>query len=82
MATTAAAGSITPAPLTLGATTDRKVYDGGTGSAATPTATGLVAGDSVGGLRQVFDSRNAGSRSLLVSRLYRQRRQRRRQLRA
>ena len=32
-----------------------------------PTATGLVAGDSVSGLRQAFDSRNAGSRNLLVT---------------
>jgi hypothetical protein len=29
--TTAAAGTIAPAPLTLSATADRKVYDGSTG---------------------------------------------------
>ena len=67
VATTTAAGSITPAPLILSATTDSRVYDGSTASAAAPTATGLIAGDSVTGLRQVFDSRNAGSRSLLVT---------------
>jgi hypothetical protein len=62
-----AAGSITPAPLTLAAVTDTRVYDGKTSSDGTPLATGLVGGDDVLGLGQVFDSRNAGPRTLSIS---------------
>ena len=61
-----AVGSITPAPLTLSASDDTKVYDGGTGSTATPDAFGLFEGDTVTGLTEVYDSKNAGSRTLTV----------------
>ena len=66
VATTTALGTITPAQLLLAATTESRVYNGTTASSATPTATGLVGGDSVAGLTQSFDSRNAGNRSLAV----------------
>jgi filamentous hemagglutinin family protein len=68
VSTQGAAGSITPATLVLAAAPDSKTYDGSTTSAAAPTvASGLVAGDSVSGLAQAFDSRNAGARSLVVT---------------
>lgn len=67
-APTTAKGNITAATLTLAAQTDSKTYDGNTDSAATPTiVSGLQTGDSVTGLDQVFDSKNAGSRTLSVS---------------
>ena len=40
--------SITPAPLTIAATTNTKTYDGTVSAAATPTVTGLVGGDTAG----------------------------------
>jgi len=61
-----AQGSITPRPLTIAAVVDNKVYDGGTASTGTPQVSGLATGDSVTGERQVFDSRNAGARTLSV----------------
>src|SRR6185295_12327521 len=65
---TAAIGTITPAPLTLSASVDSKVYDGNTSSAAVPVVlSGLVAGDTVTSMSQLFDGRNAGSRTLVVS---------------
>ena len=45
--TNSAAGSITPATLTLSPTTDSRVYNGTSASAATPTVTGLFAGDTL-----------------------------------
>jgi filamentous hemagglutinin family protein len=60
-------GVITPAPLTLAAVTDTKTYDGGVTSTGTPTNSALVEGDSLSGLAQSFDSRNAGARTLLVT---------------
>jgi filamentous hemagglutinin family protein len=62
-----AAGSITPAPLTIAAAPDTKVYDGGVSSSATATIAGLVAGDSVTTLAELFDSKNAGARTLAVT---------------
>jgi hypothetical protein len=53
-----AGGTITPRALALGAVTDTKVYDGGTSSAGTPTATGLVGTDTVGSLAQSFASKD------------------------
>ena len=64
--TVIAPGTINAAPLTLAAVTDTKTYDGTTSSAAMPTETGLVAGDSIAGLTQTFDSKNAGARTLAV----------------
>jgi len=49
---------ITPAPLTLNAVTDSKVYDGTTTSTAMPTATGLQTGDTLTGLNQTFANKN------------------------
>jgi hypothetical protein len=66
--TQSAAGRITPAPLTLAAAADSKVYDGNTSSSALPqVASGLVGGDSVAAMTQAFDSPNAGARSLTVN---------------
>ena len=45
--TAAPIGTITPAPLTLNASADSKVYDGTAGSLATPGVAGLIAGDAV-----------------------------------
>ena len=59
-------GTITPAPLTLAAVTDSKVYDGSTSDGLTPTVTGLVGNDTISDLLQTFSSRNAGSRTLNV----------------
>ena len=39
-------GTITPAALTITATTNSKIYDGTVSAAATPTVTGLLGGDS------------------------------------
>lgn len=62
-----ASGSISRAVLTLTATSTARTYDGTVSASGSPTAAGLVSGDSVGGLAQVFDSRNAGQRTVLVS---------------
>ena len=76
-----ASGSIDQALLTIDATTDSRGYDGTTDSAATPTVVGTVyAPDTVTGLDQVFDSRNAGDANPDGVGLHGQRRQRRRQL--
>ncbi len=66
---TSSAG-ITPATLTITAATDSKVYDGTTGATATPTYTGLMAGDSLSALAQTYASKNvlgAGGSTLNVS---------------
>src|SRR5207253_8825059 len=56
------------ATLNIYAASDSRGYDGTTASAAAPTVSGTVyAPDSVTGLAQVFDSRNAGARTLSVS---------------
>jgi len=47
--------------------TDTKTYDGGTSSSVTPTHSTLIAGDSISGEVQTFDSRNAGDRTLSVT---------------
>ena len=67
VASNSATGTITPAPLTLNASTDSKVYDSTVGSLATPGVAGLIAGDTVTSPTQAFDSRNAGSRTLTVT---------------
>src|SRR5206468_4229038 len=68
VSTSSAAGSIAKAALVLGASADSKTYDGTTASAGMPAVvSGLVTGDSVTGLGQLFDSRNAGSRTLKVN---------------
>ena len=79
--TRTAAGTITPAPLVIGAASESKVYDASNRSSATPgLVSGLQGSDSVGlarpGLRQQ-ERRIENARS---HRLRRQRRQRRTQL--
>jgi hypothetical protein len=65
--TASTSATVTVAPLTISAVTDSKTYDGTTDSNKTPTVSGIQTGDSVTGLDQVFDSANAGSRTLSVS---------------
>jgi hypothetical protein len=67
-----AAGTITPAPLTITAATDTKVYDGTTSATAIPTFTGLiiVGGDTLTGLAEAFSSKNvlgSGGSTLVVT---------------
>ncbi len=56
--TVSAPGTITPAALTISATSDTKVYDGTTTSSKTPTYGTLDNGDTVTGLTQAFASMN------------------------
>lgn len=51
---TTATGTITPALLTITATTDTKSYDGTTSALPTPTVTGLQTGDGISGLSETF----------------------------
>ena len=53
-----ASGTITAKALALNAVTDSKIYDGNTGSVATPAAVGLVGGDTVSAFTQSFASKN------------------------
>jgi hypothetical protein len=62
-----ASGTIAQKGLTLAAATDSKTYDGNAASTGIVTFSGLVAGDTLTGLGQSFDSRNAGSRTLAVN---------------
>ncbi|MFM8374841.1 MAG: YDG domain-containing protein, partial [Phenylobacterium sp.] len=59
--------TITPAPLTIQAVSDTRVYTGATLSSLAPLVTGLQGTDSVTGLGQAFDSRNAGARTVSVT---------------
>ncbi|HET8729877.1 MAG TPA: YDG domain-containing protein, partial [Moraxellaceae bacterium] len=56
--TNTAAGTITPATLTLNAATNTKVYDGNTSAAATVGVSGLQGADSVTGLTESYGSKN------------------------
>ncbi len=56
--TETASGTITPAPLTITAVSDTKVYDGSTSSSKTPTFGMLYDGDTVTGLAQAFSSKD------------------------
>ena len=56
--TSAAIGTITPAPLTLAAVTETKVYDGTTASTGVVSVTGLMTGDSLSGLSESYASKN------------------------
>ncbi len=67
--TATAIGTITPAALTISATTDTKVYDGTTTSAKTPTTSTLYDGDTVTA-SQAFTSKNVlgtGASTLVVT---------------
>jgi hypothetical protein len=59
-------GSITPAALTLTATTNTKTYDATTGAAAAPTVTGLQGGDSVSSLSETYADKNVGTGKTLT----------------
>jgi trimeric autotransporter adhesin len=55
-------GVITPAPLTVTARPDTKVYDGGVSSSALPTITsGTLLGSDTASLSEAFANRNAGT---------------------
>ena len=59
MTTTTAAGTITPAALTISAVTDSKIYDGTTTSAASPERLVTLYGDGLGErLSQAFGSKD------------------------
>src|SRR5581483_7079097 len=61
-------GVINKAALTITAATNTKTYDGTTSAAAVPTASGLVGGDTVTGLAETYDNKNAGTgKTLTVS---------------
>ncbi len=63
------AGTINQLAITVTAASDTKTYDGTTTSTGVPTITtgGLAAGDTTTTFTQVFDSRNAGARTLIAS---------------
>jgi hypothetical protein len=68
--TASGAGRITPAPLTITATSDTRVYDGTTSSSQVPTLGTLFGGDTVTGLAQAFASKDvlgAGGSTLNVT---------------
>jgi hypothetical protein len=60
--------TITPRAITISAQTDTKVYDATTTSAVTPTLTGgsLAFSDTLTGLTETYDLKNAGARTLSV----------------
>lgn len=61
-------GVITQVTLTLTAVTNTKGYDGNNTAAAIPTVGGLQAGDSVTGLAETYNNKNAGTgKTLSVS---------------
>jgi trimeric autotransporter adhesin len=62
--------TVNPAPLTIAATSDTKVYDGTTTSSQTPTYGTLYNGNTVTGLTEAFASKNvlgASGSTLVVS---------------
>jgi uncharacterized protein YfiM (DUF2279 family) len=62
------AGVISQAALTITAAANTKIYDGTTSAVATPTASGLQDSDSVTGLAETYDTKNAGTgKALSVS---------------
>jgi hypothetical protein len=70
IASTAAnsAGVISQATLTITATANTKTYDGTISASATPTVSGLQGSDSVSGLAESYDTKNAGTgKTLSVS---------------
>jgi len=66
-AATGAVGTIDPAALTLSASSSVKVYDGSVSSSAIPTHGVLIGGDGISNLVENYDSRTAGSRTLVVT---------------
>jgi hypothetical protein len=63
---TSTAGVINQAGLTIAAAANTKTYDGTTSAAATPTVVGLEGSDTVTGLSETYDSKNAGSGKTLA----------------
>jgi hypothetical protein len=62
------AGVINQATLTITAAVNTKTYDGTTSAAATPTANGLQGTDSMSGLAETYDTKDAGTgKTLSVS---------------
>jgi trimeric autotransporter adhesin len=59
-------GIINPAALTITAATNSKTYDGTTVASATPTYSGLIAGDTVTGLVEAYDTKHAGTGKTLA----------------
>ncbi len=59
--TASTTANITPAPLTITAKTNTKTYDSTTSAAATPTVAGLKGLDTVTGLSETYDSKDAGT---------------------
>ena len=60
--------TVNPAPLTLTAVTNTKVFDGTTSAAAIPTVSGLKNSDAVAGLAETYDTPLAGTgKTLSVS---------------
>ena len=53
--------------LNLLVVSDSRVYDGTANSSGVVEKSGLQSGDSINGLSQVFDSKNAGIRTITVS---------------
>jgi hypothetical protein len=63
-----AAGIINKATLIITAAANTKTYDGSTSAAATPTVGGLQGSDTVTGLAETYDTKNAGTgKTLSVS---------------
>ncbi len=66
--TLAGGQTVTPKPLTITATTNTKTYDSTVVAGATPTVSGLVTGDTVTGLVEVYAGASAGTgKTLSVS---------------
>ncbi len=64
-------GTITTAPLTISSVSDTKTYDATTAAlGAIPTYSGLMPGDSITGLSEVFGSKNAGTWTMSVNNGY------------
>ncbi len=60
-----ATGAINKAALTITATSNTKTYDATTTAVAAPTVAGLLGGDTVTGLAEVYSDKNAGSSKTL-----------------
>ncbi len=58
-------GAIMPTPLTITPAPDSKTYDGTTVASATPTVVGLMGADTVTGLSESFNTKNAGTIKIL-----------------
>ncbi len=57
--------TVAPKVVTIKATTNTKAYDSTTGASATPTVSGLVSGDAITGLTEVYGDANASSGKVL-----------------